>query len=136
MDAHTGLITQMNTQLKKGDKCNSPLGKVEVLAIYETSVDVKTDNGEIRFMQHSELTRIPTHAERMQAMLDIAWDSENRLEPHETVQLKVGAFVEFARHYYEMQQELLECVNYYKSNAKSSLDVAESIEKLLKGEML
>ena len=70
----------------------------------------------------------------MQNMLNIAWDVENRLEGNETVQLKVGEFVEFARHYYEMQQELLECVNYYKSNAKSSLVVAESIEKLLKGE--
>lgn len=75
-----------------------------------------------------------THERRMQNMLNIAWDVENRLEGNETVQLKVGEFVEFARHYYEMQQELLECVNYYKSNAKSSLVVAESIEKLLKGE--
>jgi hypothetical protein len=82
-----------------------------------------------------ELTRIPSHAERMQAILDIAWDAENRLDDNETVQLKVGEFVEFARHYYELQQELLECVNYYKSNAKSSLVVAEKIEKLLKGEM-
>jgi len=80
------------------------------------------------------------HERRMQAMLNIAWevenlmDVENRLKDNETVQIKVGEFVEFARHYCEMQQELAECVNYYKSNAKSSLYVAESIEKLLKGE--
>lgn len=75
-----------------------------------------------------------TYERRMQAILNIAWDVENRLEDDETVQLKVGDFVEFARHYCKMQQELVECVNYYKSNAKSSLYVAESIEKLLKGE--
>ena len=91
-------------------------------------------NGDILYFRLTQLTRIPSHAERMQVILDIAWDVENRLDDNETVQLKVGEFVEFARHYYDLQQELLECVNYYKSNAKSSIDVAESIEKLMKGE--
>jgi hypothetical protein len=126
----------MNT-LKKGDKCNSPWGVVTVKYFTDNSpyVEVITETGVTKFLTRDQLTRIPTHAERMQSMLDIAWDVENRLEDDETVQLKVGAFVEFARHYYEMQQELLECVNYYKSNAKSSLVVAESIEKLLKGDL-
>ena len=128
----------MNTQLKKGDKCQSPWGVVTVYTARNTSnfVTVGIDGGDgiYRMIHRDELTRIPSHAERMQAMLDIAWDVENRLEDDETVQLKVGEFVEFARHYYEMQQELIECVNYYKSNAKSSLVVAEKIEKLLNGE--
>jgi hypothetical protein len=124
----------MNTQLKKGDKCNSPWGVVTIKENQSNSerITIMTSCG---LTAISELTRIPSHAERMQAILDIAWDAENRLDDNETVQLKVGEFVEFARHYYELQQELLECVNYYKSNAKSSLVVAEKIEKLLKGEM-
>ena len=126
----------MNTQLKKGDKCNSPWGVVTVNNIQPYGIIGAIDkDGDYYAANIKQLTRIPTHAERMQAMLDIAWDVENRLQDDETVQLKVGDFVEFARHYYEMQQELLECVNYYKSNAKSSLVVAESIEKILKGEL-
>jgi hypothetical protein len=128
----------MNTQLKKGDKCNSPWGVVTVNKTLNgsdiTTVGIDGADGIYRMVHRDDLTRIPSHAERMQAILDIAWDAENRLEDDETVQLKVGEFVEFARHYYEMQQELLECVNYYKSNAKSSLVVAEKIEKLLNGE--
>jgi hypothetical protein len=126
----------MNTQLKKGDKCNSPWGVVTINNIQPYGIiGVIDKDGDYYAANIKQLTRIPTHAERMQAMLDIAWDVENRLQDDETVQLKVGDFVEFARHYYEMQQELLECVNYYKSNAKSSLVVAESIEKILKGEL-
>jgi len=129
----------MNTQLKKGDKCNSPWGVVTVNKTLNgsdiTTVGIDGADGILRMVHRDDLTRIPSHAERMQATLDIAWDVENRLEDDENVQLKVGEFVEFARHYYEMQQELLECVNYYKSNAKSSLVVAESIEKLLKGDL-
>ncbi len=86
-------------------------------------------------MHVSELTRIPTHAERMQAVMDIAWDVENRLENDETVQLKVGAFVEFARHYVKMQDALemqeidrLQLATQHKQHAKS-------IELLLKGEL-
>jgi hypothetical protein len=128
----------MNTQLKKGDKCNSPWGVVTVNKTLNGSdiitIEIDGADGIYCMVHRDELTRTPSHAERMQVMLDIAWDAENRLEDDETVQLKVGEFVEFARHYYEMQQELIECVSYYKSNAKSSLVVAEQIEKLLKGE--
>jgi hypothetical protein len=126
----------MNTQLKKGDKCQTKQG----IVIYDHRQADNwhccrmEKNGDILYFRLTQLTRIPSHAERMQVILDIAWDVENRLDDNETVQLKVGEFVEFARHYYDLQQELLECVNYYKSNAKSSIDVAESIEKLMKGE--
>jgi len=78
----------------------------------------------------SELTRIHTHAERMQAVLEIAWDVENRLQDDETVQLKVGAFVEFARQFVKMQdllemQEIdcLQLAEQCRQNAKKIKDV-------------
>ena len=61
-----------------------------------------------------------THERRMQNMLDIAWDVENRLEGDETVQLKVGDFVEFARHYWAISDQLDECIQYFKVNASAS----------------
>lgn len=77
-----------------------------------------------------------THEHRMQAILDIAWDVENRLEVDETVQLKVGQFVEFARHYCAMQEKL----GYALENAKKRMLDTEltidAIRKLLKGETL
>jgi len=126
----------MNTQLKKGDKCQTNQG----IVIYDHRQADNwhccrmEKNGDILYFRLNQLTLIPSHAERMQVILDIAWDVENRLDDDETVQLKVGEFVEFVRHYCEFQQELIECVNYYKSNAKSSLVVAEKIEKLLNGQ--
>lgn len=128
--------TNMNTQLKKGDKCNSPWGVVTVNDLTDGSdiIYVTVSKGIRRSIHRDELTRIPTHAERMQAILDIAWDVENRLQDDETVQLKVGAFAEFARHYYEMQEKL----EYALENAKKRMLDAEltidAIRKLLKGE--
>lgn len=81
---------------------------------------------------HSTLS----HAERMQAVLDVAWDVEGRLQDDETVQLKVAAFVEFARHYWAMKEELQDNISYYKSNAQQLLNVANSTENILKGETL
>lgn len=122
----------MNTQLKKGDKCQSPWGVVEIKENQSNSelFTIMTDRGLIAI---SELTRIPTHAERMQAMLNIAWDVENRLQDDETVQLKVGAFVEFARHYCAIKDQLDECIQCFKLNAKTHLIFAEETEKILKG---
>ena len=76
-----------------------------------------------------------THEHRMQAMLDIAWDVENRLEDDETVQLKVGQFVEFARHYYELQQQLVKYIEVDRRNGKAFIYEADAAEKLLKGEI-
>lgn len=125
----------MNTQLKKGDKCNSPWGIVTVHEVLDDGdiLDVEMANGIPRMMHRNELTRIPTHAERMQAMLDIAWDVENRLQDDETVQLNVGAFVEFARHYCAIKDQLDECIQCFKLNAKTHLIFAEETEKILKG---
>lgn len=74
-----------------------------------------------------------THERRMQAILNIAWDVENRLESNETVQLKVGDFVEFARHYWAIADQLDECIQCFKLNAKMLLIFAEETEKILKG---
>jgi len=83
-----------------------------------------------------KLTRIPTRAERMQAVLEIAWDVEGRLEPHETVQLTVGAFVEFARHYVQLRDELeYEASLFDGRNAIMEVRQRE-ITKALKGETL
>lgn len=75
-----------------------------------------------------------THERRMQNMLNIAWDVENRLQDDETVQLKVGDFVEFARHYWLISDQLDECIQYFKLNAKTHLTFAKETEKILKGE--
>jgi hypothetical protein len=123
----------MNTQLKKGDKCNSPLGVVTIKENQSSSeqIIIMTNRGLFAIL---ELTCIPSHAERMQAMLDIAWDAENRLEDDETVQLKVGAFVEFARHYCAIADQLDECIQCFKLNAKTHLTFAKETEKILKEE--
>lgn len=123
----------MNTQLKKGDKCQSPWGVVEIKENQSNSelFTIMTDRGLIAI---SELTLIPSHAERMQAMLNIAWDAENRLQDDETVQLNVGAFVEFARHYCAIKDQLDECIQCFKLNAKTHLIFAKETEKILKGE--
>lgn len=75
-----------------------------------------------------------THERRMQNMLNIAWDVENRLQDDETVQLKVGEFVEFARHYCAIADQLDECIQCFKVNAKTHLIFAKETEKILKGE--
>jgi hypothetical protein len=128
----------MNTQLKKGDKCQSPWGEVTVYQARNTSdivaVIIDGSDGIYRMIHTDELTRIPSHAERMQAMLDIAWDVENRLEDDETVQLKVGEFVEFARHYYELKQQLVKYIEVDRRNGKAFISEADAAEKLLKGE--
>lgn len=77
-----------------------------------------------------------TYERRMQAILNIAWDVENRLENDETVQLKVGEFVEFARHYCAIIDQLDECIQCFKLNAKTHLTFAKETENILKGETL
>ncbi len=125
----------MNTQLKKGDKCQSPWGKCIVTNTYSEkgTVDVETPTETMRYISTELLTRIPSHADRMQSMLDTAWYAENRLDDNETVQLRVGAFVEFARHYCAISDQLDECIQCFKLNAKTHLIFAEETEKILKG---
>ena len=124
----------MNTQLKKGDKCQSPWGVVEVDGFNGSYIDCIMPNGKRRWIDVAQLTRIPTHAERMQAVLDIAWGVENCLEGNETVQLKVGDFVEFARHYDQLRESIIDLMRGMQdSNNQAKIDM-EKAEKLLKGE--
>ena len=127
----------MNT-LKKGDKCQSPWGMVTVNDVINGSniVYVTVSKGIRRSIHRDELTRIPSHTERMQAMLNIAWDVENQFVDNETVQIKVGAFVEFARHYCAMQQKLEYALENAKKRMLDTELTIDAIRKLLKGEKL
>ena len=130
----------MNTQLKKGDKCQSHWGVVTIREVIDGSdivtVDIDGMDNIFRMIHRDELARIPTHAERMQAVLDVAWDVENRLQDDETVQLKVGAFVEFARQFVNMQDLLemqeIDCLQL----AEQCRQNAKKIEDVRKGETL
>lgn len=125
----------MNT-LKKGDKCQSPYGIAEIHSFGIETCLLKLPDGSFKSIYVDELTRIPSHAERMQAVLDIAWDVEGRLKPHETVELTVGAFVEFARHYVQLRDELeYEASLFDGRNAIMEVRQRE-ITKALKGETL
>jgi len=126
-----------HTQLKKGDICASPWGKVTIEAVdHSPIVLVITESGESRAIHTDELTRIPSFQERIQSVLDIAWDVENRLSDDETVQIKVGAFVEFARHYVAMRDALAREAQSMRNFAGMNIGCAELTEKLLKGETL
>lgn len=83
-----------------------------------------------------KLTRIPSHAERMQAVLEIAWDVENRLQDDETVQLKVGALVEFARQFVKMQESIIDLMRGMQDRGNQAKIDMEKAEKILKGETL
>lgn len=126
---------QTDMPIKKGDKCQSSWGVIEVDGFNGSYIDCIMSNGKRRWIDVSQLTRIPTHAERMQAVLDIAWDVENRLEDDETVQLKVGAFVEFARHYCLLREELEYEASLFEGE-KAIMEVRQrEITKSLKGEL-
>jgi len=128
----------MNTQLKKGDICASPWGKVRVERdqTHSAMIEVMTESGYARLIAIDELTRIPSFQERIQSVLDIAWDVENRLSDDETVQIKVGAFVEFARHYVAMRDALAREAQSMRNFAGMNIGCAELTEELLKGETL
>jgi hypothetical protein len=128
----------MNTQLKKGDKCQFQHLTVTVCGFFGGQVEIFHDqeNGGTMLVSASELTRIPSHAERMQAIIDLAFNAENALDDNDTVQLKVGEFVEFARHYCAIADQLDECIQCFKLNAKTHLTFAKETEKILKEEEL
>lgn len=127
----------MNTELKKGDRCQSPWGVVYVENTYAGRgiVDIKTTKGDrMRYISVNILTRIPTHAERMQKITDIAFDAENRLDNNETVQFRVGDMAEFVRHYLALRGEIENEIISMKNMAGMYIGCAELTEKLLKGE--
>jgi len=137
-DCNALYLMNTHTQLKKGDICASPWGKVTIEEDQRHSalITVSTECGNKRIIAIEELTRIPSFQERIEAVLDIAWDVENRLEPHETVQLTVAQFVEFARFHVAIFETLEFTLSNTKEQIKSTESAMEQIEKLLKGETL
>jgi len=128
----------MKEQLKKGDRCQSPWGVVTVTNTYSgrDEVDLRTSSGEHRRYQSTHLlTRIPTNAERMQKIVDAAFDAENRLTDDETVQFRVGDMAEFVRHYLALQEILQRIVDANKEYLRYAQTSIETTEKLLKGEL-
>lgn len=116
----------MNTQLKKGDRCQSPWGEVEIHEAGLHFQKVKAKQGSIIIVPTADLTRILTHAERMQKMIDTVFDCENRMEDNGTVQLKVGELAEFVRHYLAIRTALEKAVD---DTTQRILDAEETIEK-------
>jgi len=129
-------MNTQHTQLKKGDKCQSPYGIAEIHSFGVEACLLKLPDGSFRSMFCDKLTRIPTRAERMQAVLEIAWDVENRLQDDETVQLKVGALVEFARQFVKMQESIIDLMRGMQDRGNQAKIDMEKAEKILKGETL
>jgi hypothetical protein len=129
-------------ELKKGDRCNTPWGAVEFVGYLQKGEILEGERhckcmdakGDIRFLHVDHLTLIPTHADRMQKMIDIAFDAENRLEDGEVVQLPVGELAAFVRHYVALVKRLEAISEDDKLTSGKYASSSESIEKLLKGE--
>jgi len=120
-------------ELKKGDRFTSEFGSGIVTGV-EFVVDAILDDGTRICADYSFLTRIPPHAERMQKVIDIAFDAENRLEDGETVQLKVGDLAAFARHYCNLRDAIESAKESTKLRIIAAQETLELTEKLLKGE--
>lgn len=126
----------MNTQqLKKGDRFTSEFGDGVIIGCDSLAVYGVLDDGTKFCTNPIFLTRIPTHAERMQKIVDAAFDAENRLEDDETVQFRVGDMAEFVRHYLVIANELAEQINADKHLAGQLIEAAQLSEKTLKGEL-
>jgi hypothetical protein len=123
-------------ELKKGDRCNTMHGAVTI-DYFDAGMSVATtinDNGQLMRYYVSQLTRIPTHAERMHKVIDIAFDAENRLEPHETVQLTVGDLAAFVRHYCHLRNNVDANISSREDEMSRMAENNAFAKKLLKGE--
>jgi hypothetical protein len=124
-------------KLKKGDRCKFQHLEVTIVSISDTGLVEIICNVEDSgtWLAHiSELTRIQTHAERMQKVIDNAFDAENRLDDSETVQLQVGELAEFARHYLAIKGTLQAAVDDTRQRMNDAESALSTAEKLLKGE--
>ncbi len=132
--------TTMNQPLKKGDRCKYQNLTVTVKTVYNDGnvhISYLGTEGQhhIIGVKDQELTRIPTHAERMQKIIDTAFDAENRLEDGETVQLKVGELAAFARHYLVLRDCIIDNMREMQDHANETERKIATTEKLLKGEV-
>jgi len=80
-------------------------------------------------------TPTPSHAERMQAIIDLAFDAENALDDNDTVQVKVVELADFVRHYWELYQALKDQELELLSQASVLQQRGNKIERLLKGKL-
>ena len=80
-------------------------------------------------------TPTPTHAERMQAIVDLAFDAENALDDNDTVQVKVVELAEFVRHYWALCEALIDQELEALSQASILQQTGNKIERLLKGKL-
>ena len=79
-------------------------------------------------------TPTPTHAERMQAIVDLAFDAENALDDNDTVQVKVVELAEFVRHYWALCEALGDQEIEALSHAEILRQQSKKIVRILKGE--
>jgi len=127
-------------ELKKGDRCkydNFTATVEKVFADNDIEISYRDNDGNLIIEPASmeRLTRITTHAERMQKVIDIAFDAENRLQDGEVVQLLVGDLAAFARHYERLRDNILDGMNYTKNQILNAEDAIKHKERLLKGEI-
>ena len=80
-------------------------------------------------------TPTPSHAERMQAIIDIAFDAENALDDNDIVQVKVVELAEFVRHYWALYEALIDQELEGLSQASVLQQRSKQIERLLKGKL-
>ena len=80
-------------------------------------------------------TPTPSHAERMQAIVDLAFDAENALDDNDTVQVKVVELAEFVRHYWALCEALRDQGLEALSQASILQQTGNKIERLLKGKL-
>ena len=119
----------MNTQLKKGDRCQSRWGDLTIEEIENNICLVTLPKLGKCTIHMSDLLRIPTHAERMQKIVDTAFDAENRYQNDEHITVRVGELAEFVRHYLAIRAALEKAVD---DTTQRILDAEEAVEKTKK----
>ena len=76
----------------------------------------------------------PSHAYRMQEVIDIGFNAENTLDENDTVSLKVGQLADFVRHYCELCQALGDLEIEALSHAEILRQQSKKTARILKGE--
>ena len=128
-----GDIIEHAQQLKKGDRFTCEFGDGVIIGCDSLAAYCVLDDGTKICTNPIFLTRIPTHGERMQKVIDAAFDAENRLTDDETVQFRVGDMAEFVRYHCKLRDELDALRAFFYTHSKGFTLVSEKIEKLLKG---
>ena len=76
-----------------------------------------------------------THAERMQKVIDTAFEAENHYQDDEHITVRVGELAEFVRYFLALRASL-ECgITRTRKQISEAEYALEQREKLLKGEL-